>query len=61
MTDRVDAETMVCREHQIHGCMVCMIDDFWHWQDDRKARRQSFKKAWRETPIDEKYDLGGES
>lgn len=57
---RVDATTMVCRAHDVHGCIVCMCDDFHDWRDARQDARRAYKQAWRETPIEERYELGGE-
>lgn len=57
---RVDRVTMVCLAHQCHGCIVCMTDDFHDWVDARKDARRAYKKAWRETPVHERFDLGGE-
>lgn len=51
---------MVCKTHDAHGCIVCMTDDFHDWLDERKDRYHARKKAWRETPVHEKFDLGGE-
>lgn len=61
MSNRVDRETLVCRRHDIMGCVVCMLDDFYDWLDARKEKRAQLKREWRETPIDERFDLGGES
>ena len=61
VNDKVDRETMVCRDHQVQGCMVCMIDDFHGWCDQRRESRQAYKREWRETPPSERFDLGGEA
>lgn len=60
MTDRVDPITMICRDHDIPGCMLCMVDDFHHWLDERRFRSQRIKQERRALTIAEKYDLGGE-
>ena len=58
---KVDASTMVCKVHNVHGCIVCMCDDFIDWLDARKEKRAQLKREWRETPIHERFDLGGEA
>jgi hypothetical protein len=60
MSDRVDPATMVCHAHQVGGCVVCMVDDFHAWLDERHARRQRIKLERRALTVAEKYDLGGE-
>lgn len=39
---------------------VYMTDDLHDWMDARRERRQQLKREWRETPVHERYDLGGE-
>lgn len=58
---RVDKVTMCCKAHDVQGCIVCMCDDFHDWLDAKKERRHQIKQEWRETPIHERYDLGGEA
>lgn len=57
VTKRVDRDTLKCHAHDRIACNVCMIDDFFDWLDAKKAEI----KATRETPIDERFDIGGES
>lgn len=33
---RVDAKTMICHEHHVEGCIVCMTDDFHDWRDRQR-------------------------
>jgi len=61
VSQRVDKDTMFCRTCGVQACIVCMTDDFHDWVWDRRERRQQFKREWRETPIEERYDLGGEA
>jgi len=60
MTARVDPVTMICRDHDIAGCMLCMVDDFHHWLDERRLRRQRIKQERREMTVADKYDFGGD-
>lgn len=48
------------REHCL-ACPICYIDDFWHWQAERVAWRRAYKQGWRDMPVHEKFDLGGEA
>lgn len=57
---KTDPITMVCHEHGIHGCMVCMVDDFHAWLDERAWKRQRIKAERRALTVEERYDLGGE-
>jgi hypothetical protein len=57
---RVDPVTMVCRDHDVPGCMLCMVDDFYAWLGDLHARRQRLKAERRAMTVEERYDLGGE-
>src|SRR5262249_26097097 len=57
---KTDPVTMICREHDVEGCMLCMIDDYHAWLDRRQALRQQLKRERREMTIEERYDLGGE-
>ena len=58
--EAVDAVTMVCHAHEIPGCQVCMIDDFFHWLDERAAKRDRIKQERKTLTVEDKYDLGGE-
>lgn len=58
---KVDPVTMVCRDHDVQACVICMVDDFHAWLDDRRTSRRAYKQEWRETPVHERYELGGEA
>lgn len=59
--DKLDPETQVCREHGVHWCVVCTCDDFEVGIARRSHERRERKRAWRETSVHEKFDLGGEA
>lgn len=61
MNDRVDAVTMICVDHAIPGCMLCMVDDFHHWLDEQRFKRERIRQERRALTVAEKYDLGGEA
>ena len=46
-TDKVDRDTMICRDHTIEACVACMVDDFYNWLDVKKDRRLSLKEERR--------------
>jgi hypothetical protein len=58
---RVDPQTMICKQHNVEACIVCMCDDMYDWNSARREKRAQLKREWRETPIHERFDLGGES
>lgn len=58
--NRVDQNTLVCRSHQTAACIVCMMDEFHDWQHERQEKRARYKREWAETPVHERFDLGGE-
>lgn len=60
MSERVDRQTMVCKLHEVEACICCMTDDFHDWLDARAEKRRQLKREWAETPIHERFDLGGE-
>ena len=51
----------LCFAHDVQWCIVCVTDDLqdahYTFVENARARR----KAWRETPMHEKFDLGGEA
>lgn len=51
----------VCTAHSIPACIVCMCNDFHDWLCSLKMRRAQLKRERRETPVEERFDLGGES
>ncbi len=65
---KTDPVTMICREHEVCGCIVCMTDDYFHWIDEqndiaraRKARYRANMDERRTLTVHEQFDLGGES
>lgn len=60
MKERVDRDTMVCSMHTVHACIICMTDEFQDWVYERIERRRQLKREWAQTPIHERFDLGGE-
>jgi hypothetical protein len=52
---------MICKQHNVEACIVCMCDDMYDWNSARREKRAQLKREWRETPIHERFDLGGES
>ena len=56
---RVDRVSMICKTHDVCGCEVCMVDDYYDWIDDRKERRRRYKREWQATPIVERFEIGG--
>lgn len=58
---KFDLATMVCRAHDVEACVVCMVDDFHNWLDERKEKRRQLRAERLATPIAERFDLGGES
>lgn len=58
---RIDKETKTCRDHGVEWCIVCYCDDMHDWYYERAEKRRAYKQAWRDTPIHEKFDLGGEA
>ena len=58
--NRVDAETIICKPHEMHGCITCMVDDYYDWEAQRAERRRQRRQAWREMPVSDRFDLGGE-
>jgi hypothetical protein len=59
---KFDLATMVCRAHGVEACVMCMVDDFHDWLDERKEERAQQLRAERlATPIEERFDLGGEA
>lgn len=57
---KVDSQTMVCAPHGVLGCQPCMVDDFERARDQVRAAARRYRQQWRETPIAERFDLGGE-
>jgi len=56
----VNAKTMVCLTHDVEGCRVCVLNDFFSvMKRIFEARRRARTGA--KTPIDERFDVGGES
>lgn len=52
---------MLCLEHDVQACVVCMVDDFHDWVCEQRERRAARRAAAKATPVDERFDLGGES
>ncbi len=61
MKVRLDPKTKVCIEHGVHWCVVCTTDELQDFHYARIERYRARKLAWRETPVNEKFDLGGEA
>lgn len=57
---RVDPETMLCHEHGVPGCAACMVSDFHDWIAEQREKRAARRAARLATPVNEKFDLGGE-
>lgn len=56
-----DRATIVCDRHGTRGCVVCMVDDFHVWMDERQTMRDQIKRERSEMTAAERYDLGGEA
>jgi hypothetical protein len=45
---------------RVDCCVVCAVDDYWRWLDDRRARKERVR-AERGADLDAPWvDLGGE-
>lgn len=60
MSKRVDPETLLCVEHDVPGCAMCMVADFQDWVCEQRERRAARKAAAKAAPVDERFDVGGE-
>jgi hypothetical protein len=54
-------KTIVCEARGVEACVVCMVDGFHAWLWQRKQLKQQLKREWRDTPVAERFELGGES
>jgi hypothetical protein len=52
---------MVCAEHSVIGCQVCVLDDYFEWLRERMEARRAAKAEAKALTVDERFDLGGES
>lgn len=57
---RTDANG-TCHEHGCSWCIVCVTDELFDAHYEWVERKRQIKREWRETPIHERYDLGGEA
>lgn len=61
MSERVNPETLRCFKHDLQGCAMCMVDDFQDWVAEQRAKRAARRAAREQKPVDERFDVGGES
>ncbi len=61
MTKRVDRETLLCKAHDVHGCQMCMVDDFYDALAAAIEKRRQLKAERKSICVNDRFDLGGES
>jgi hypothetical protein len=60
MSHRADPATLLCFEHSVVGCQVCVLDDHFEWLRERMEAWRAAKAEAKALTVDERFDLGGE-